>query len=98
MLDTNAGTSLEVSFFFRTMKLFILVVFFIADVPTFRASGHVDRFADLMVKDTVNGECFRLDHLIKSHLEKLCVDKSLSVDKKQECESIISKVCMDWCI
>ena len=29
------------------------------------ASGHVERFADLMVKDLKNGECFRLDHLIK---------------------------------
>merc|ERR1719289_187217 len=28
-------------------------------------SGHVERFADLMVKDQKNGECFRLDHLIR---------------------------------
>jgi glycyl-tRNA synthetase len=36
-----------------------------------KTSGHVDKFADLMVKDKVNGECFRLDHLIKAHLEKV---------------------------
>ena len=36
-----------------------------------KASGHVDKFADLMVKDMKNGECFRLDHLIKAHLEKV---------------------------
>jgi glycyl-tRNA synthetase len=36
-----------------------------------KTSGHVDKFADLMVKDTLNGECFRLDHLIKAHLEKV---------------------------
>ena len=37
------------------------------DVETnvFRASGHVDRFADFMVKDLKNGECFRADHLIE---------------------------------
>nr|CAH7749236.1 unnamed protein product [Callosobruchus chinensis] len=40
--------------------------------PVLKASGHVDRFADLMVKDTKTGECFRLDHLIKAHLEKIC--------------------------
>ena len=39
------------------------------------ASGHVARFADLMVKDTKNGECFRLDHLIKAHLEKVKSEK-----------------------
>lgn len=33
--------------------------------PVLKASGHVDRFADFMVKDLKNGECFRLDHLIK---------------------------------
>ena len=36
-----------------------------------KASGHVEKFADLMVKDLKNGECFRLDHLIKSSLEKV---------------------------
>ena len=39
--------------------------------PVLKASGHVDKFADLMVKDLKNGECFRLDHLIKAHLEKV---------------------------
>ena len=52
------------------------------------ASGHVSRFADLMVKDTVNGECFRLDHLIKAALEKVCADKKCSADTKAECEDI----------
>ena len=39
--------------------------------PVLKASGHVDKFADLMVKDLKNGECFRLDHLIKAQLEKV---------------------------
>ena len=51
-------------------------------------SGHVARFADLMVKDTVNGECFRLDHLIKGALEKVCADKKTSAETKAECEDI----------
>lgn len=72
----------------------MLILYFIYVILSHRASGHVDRFADLMVKDIVNGECFRLDHLIKSHLEKLCVEKGTSEDKKRECETLISKVCI----
>ena len=45
--------------------------------PPFRASGHVDRFADFMVKDVKTGECFRADHLIegkrKRHLWSTCI-------------------------
>ncbi|KAF1743170.1 hypothetical protein MXB_802, partial [Myxobolus squamalis] len=33
--------------------------------PILAASGHVERFSDLMVKDVVTGESFRCDHLIK---------------------------------
>lgn len=58
-----------------------------------RASGHVDRFADLMTKDLKTGECFRLDHLIKNHLEKLSSEKTASADLKAECSDIIIKVC-----
>ena len=58
----------------------------------FDASGHKARFADLMVKDTVNGECFRLDHLIKTALEKVCADKKCSAETKAECEDIVVKL------
>lgn len=34
-------------------------------------SGHVDRFADLMAKDTKTGDIFRVDHLIEQSLEKM---------------------------
>lgn len=30
-----------------------------------KASGHVDRFNDLMVKDVKTLDCFRADHLLK---------------------------------
>jgi glycyl-tRNA synthetase (class II) len=33
--------------------------------PLCRASGHVERFADFMVKDIKTGECFRADHLLE---------------------------------
>lgn len=35
-----------------------------------RTSGHVERFADYMVTDTVTGDIFRADHLVKQTLEK----------------------------
>jgi len=60
--------------------------------PVLAASGHVERFADLMVKDLKNGECFRLDHLIKAHLEKLCSDKKATPEFKAECEDIVVKL------
>lgn len=60
--------------------------------PVLKASGHVDRFADLMVKDQKTGECFRLDHLIKAHLQKLCSDKKATQELKNECEDITVKL------
>lgn len=57
-----------------------------------KASGHVERFADLMVKDLKTGDCFRLDHLIKAHLEKLMCDKKSSEELKEECKDIIIKL------
>uniref|UniRef100_A0A1A9UM21 Glycine--tRNA ligase n=1 Tax=Glossina austeni TaxID=7395 RepID=A0A1A9UM21_GLOAU len=60
--------------------------------PVLKASGHVDRFADLMVKDVETGECFRLDHLIKNALEKLSKDKNATCEIKSECEDIVVKL------
>lgn len=60
--------------------------------PVLKASGHVDRFADLMVKDMKTGECFRLDHLIKNNLEKLCSDKKATKEFINECQDIIVKL------
>lgn len=36
-----------------------------------RASGHVDRFTDFMVTDSLTGDCHRADHLLKAALEGL---------------------------
>ena len=33
-----------------------------------KASGHVDRFNDLMVKDVKTQDCYRADHLLKGAL------------------------------
>lgn len=54
-----------------------------------RTSGHVDKFADYMVKDVKNGECFRADHLLKGEFfcintfrELVFVAKCLPLDTK----------------
>lgn len=36
-----------------------------------QTSGHVDRFTDLMVKDTETGECFRADKLLEDAIDDL---------------------------
>ena len=36
-----------------------------------KTSGHVDRFTDLMVKDSVSGECFRADKLLEDAIDEL---------------------------
>ena len=55
-----------------------------------KASGHVDKFADVMVKDLKNGECFRLDHLIKNHLEGLKKAKNTTNEMKERCDKHLS--------
>ncbi|KAK6165519.1 hypothetical protein SNE40_022434 [Patella caerulea] len=57
-----------------------------------KASGHVDRFQDYMVKDLKNGECFRADHLIEAYLEKLLTDKKMSEDKKNEARKLLPMI------
>eukprot|EP00934_Nitzschia_sp_Nitz4_P002334 Nitzschia sp. Nitz4//scaffold81_size91200//78121//80580//NITZ4_005000-RA/size91200-augustus-gene-0.100-mRNA-1//-1//CDS//3329558752//2334//frame0 len=36
-----------------------------------KTSGHVDRFTDLMVKDTETGECFRADKMLEDAIDDL---------------------------
>lgn len=54
-----------------------------------KASGHVERFADYMVKDIKSGECFRADHLIEAHFEKMLADKKVKDDLKKEVRAIL---------
>uniref|UniRef100_A0A3Q3DSX1 Glycine--tRNA ligase n=1 Tax=Hippocampus comes TaxID=109280 RepID=A0A3Q3DSX1_HIPCM len=54
-------------------------------------SGHVDKFADYMVKDVKNGECFRADHRLK-HLQKMMADKKCTAEKKAEMEDVITQM------
>ncbi|NXY41810.1 GARS ligase, partial [Ceuthmochares aereus] len=60
--------------------------------PVLKTSGHVDKFADFMVKDVKNGECFRADHLLKAHLQKLMSDKKCTAEKKAEMENVMTQL------
>lgn len=58
----DAGTGIKVSLFVLKPN---------SKLYKFRASGHVDRFTDWMVRDSVTTECYRADHLIKNQAEVL---------------------------
>ncbi|KAM0950305.1 putative glycine--tRNA ligase [Dioscorea sansibarensis] len=56
-----------------------------------KASGHVDKFTDLMVKDEKTGTCYRADHLLKDYSkEKLEKDLTLSPAKVAELKHVIA--------
>lgn len=49
-----------------------------------KASGHVDRFTDLMVKDTKTGECYRADKLLEQCMERLAEAKETTTAQREE--------------
>ncbi|CAN0890350.1 Glycine--tRNA ligase, mitochondrial 1 [Linum grandiflorum] len=56
-----------------------------------KASGHVDKFTDLMVKDEKTGTCYRADHLLKDFCnEKLQKDLTLTAEKSKELKHILA--------
>lgn len=56
-----------------------------------KASGHVDKFTDLMVKDEKTGNCYRADHLLKDFCkEKLDKDNTLPPGKVEEFNKILA--------
>ncbi|XP_064647807.1 glycine--tRNA ligase-like [Lineus longissimus] len=57
-----------------------------------KASGHVERFSDYMVKDLKNGECFRCDHFIEAFLEKMISEKKTPANVKEECRKHIMTI------
>ncbi|XP_055085917.1 glycine--tRNA ligase-like [Periophthalmus magnuspinnatus] len=60
--------------------------------PVLKTSGHVDKFADYMVKDSKTGECFRADHLLKAHLKKLMSDEKCPTEKAAEMDDVITQM------
>lgn len=58
----------------------------------FIASGHVDKFDDKMVKDKITAECYRADHLIKDHLEKIIQGLDQTSTYYQELLQVLARV------
>ncbi|KAM0686089.1 hypothetical protein COBT_002691 [Conglomerata obtusa] len=56
----------------------------------FKASGHVDKFTDLLIFDLVNGECYRADHFLEKQLassnEQSCTDNKFSATLNRDTE------------
>eukprot|EP00758_Cryptobia_borreli_P009242 Tbor_TRINITY_DN5462_c0_g1::TRINITY_DN5462_c0_g1_i1::g.25268::m.25268/K01880/GARS, glyS1; glycyl-tRNA synthetase len=48
----------------------------------FKASGHVTRFNDIMIRDTISGECIRADKLVEEFCELKLGDKTVNDDAK----------------
>ena len=52
----------------------------------------MERFSDLMVKDLVNGEHFRADHLLRDYLEQLTSDPKCTPELAKEYADVVTKV------
>ncbi|XP_039042339.1 glycine--tRNA ligase, mitochondrial 1-like [Hibiscus syriacus] len=57
-----------------------------------KASGHVDKFTDLMVKDGKTGACYRADHLLKDFCKEKLEKKDVSItaDKAAELKHVLA--------
>lgn len=55
-------------------------------------SGHVDKFNDIMCKDVITGECFRLDKHIELWLENLIENKNTPAENLQELKQLLIDV------
>jgi len=59
--------------------------------PVLKTSGHVDKFTDFLVKDTVNGECYRADKLVEEHLESLLESKKNPPSEEKRAEMLAAR-------
>lgn len=73
--------------FVRKERMQELKCSMVTPYAVFKASGHVDKFADFMCKDPKTGEILRADHLIKDVLEaRLRSDREARGEKVEEAE------------
>jgi len=61
-----------------------------------KASGHVDRFFDYMVKDKTTGECLRADKLLEAHIDKL-LDENKEMGEEEVKQHKINRNKADGC-
>lgn len=56
-----------------------------------KASGHIDKFTDFMTKDLVNGDFYRVDHLLEDRLAKV-IDAEKNLEEKNKLQIIINQL------
>ena len=85
--------------FVKKESLFEVDTSILLPYEVLKASGHVDKFSDLLVFDKETGEFYRADHVIKGRLsERQATDETKEVLEGleglsvRECESIISRL------
>lgn len=57
-----------------------------------KASGHVDRFTDFMVRDAKTGDFYRADHILEDRLEKRLKDAALSEEERHEVGLLLAQL------
>jgi len=60
--------------------------------PVFKASGHVERFTDFMVKDETNGECYRADKLVEEYCDTQLSDPNISQSISDELSDVKKRI------
>lgn len=50
-----------------------------------KASGHVGKFCDVMVRDSVDNEAYRVDHFLKSEIHNRIIEQ---VKQKKSCDEL----------
>lgn len=53
---------------------------------------HQNMLITNLLQDTITGECYRLDHLIKMHLEKKMADKKTSAEEKEALTLVLARL------
>eukprot|EP00117_Sycon_ciliatum_P050314 scpid42134/ scgid35529/ Glycine--tRNA ligase; Diadenosine tetraphosphate synthetase; Glycyl-tRNA synthetase len=84
--------SLWKSYFLRKERLQLVRCPVLNPDTVLRVSGHEERFIDVMVKDMETGACYRADHLLAAHLEKLIESKKSSAEEKEAARALMPKV------
>ena len=57
-----------------------------------KASGHVEKFSDYMVRDMVTKDCIRADHLLKEVLEPQAKDPLTDPAVREEIKDVLARV------
>lgn len=101
MYDSNSSKESTTFFLVKTSDRILVKVECPAVTPevVLKASGHVDRFTDLMVTDKITGDCHRADHLLKNALEAKLEDRKLNLTAQAKAVSLCwhSSFCIQDC-